>query len=147
MRPSVFRWIDAATFGVAALLATAAAVWGQLTPQRGSAYFVTWLTAAGFWFVYAMLLLNRWRLRRSVWYVTRHGLLIMRTKLRPLPLGKEVEDATEDVLAAWERVCDQHDVRESVRGLFVIWKPFPFAHRARLGFKFTGLAAGSASGN
>ena len=141
--PKIFRWIDFLTFGLAALLATVAAVWVQLTPQEGSAYFVTWATAAGFWLVYAMLLLGRLRLKQSVWFQTRHGLLILRTNQRPLPLRMEIEEVTSQVIAAWSHVYRAHRVRELVHGLFVQWEPFPFAHRAKPGFKFTGLASGN----
>lgn len=155
MKPRVFRWIDFLTFGAAAVLATATAVWAQMTPQRTSAYFVTWAAAAGFWFVYLMLLLNRLRLRRSVWYVTRHGLLVMRSNLRPLPLKGEVEDLTEETLQAWRKAADaitavlpelrgtfDRKLRGAVDGLFCHWRPFPFEHRARPGFHFTGLSSG-----
>lgn len=144
--PRVFRWIDALTFGLAAILATSAAVWAQTTEQPTSAYVVTWVTAAGFWFVYGMLLLGRLRLRQNVSYVSRHGLIIMWPDQRPTPLRQEVEDLTEQVLAAWVDALDgkrSPRVRRAVEGLFVIWKPFPFSHRARPGFKFTGLASGN----
>jgi hypothetical protein len=136
-RPKVFRWVDALTHGLAAVVATVLAVLVQLHDNPLAGKVVTWVVAVGFWFVYAMLL--RWRrdVFGSIDYVTNHGLYVV---ARGYPVKRaEVEAITEHVLDRWETVSEWPGVRRSVERLFVFWEAYPFEHHKRPGFKWAGF--------
>lgn len=78
-RPSAFRWWDFATFGGAALLMTAAAIWVSFKADPGTsseAYLLVWVVAAAGWFVYGMLVRARAAFIARFPIMTKHGIMV-----------------------------------------------------------------------
>lgn len=164
MKPRVFRWIDALTFGLAAVLAVVLSLWATLTPQApgtgAGPMIILWAVAAGFIGCYGMILLNRWKMVRAVTFVTKHGLVCF---CNGYPVDAlELEVLTDFVLEKWDSVVlagsvppppakaglvkppiKPADVREHLKGLFVLWKTYPFVlnEKAERPFHYTGLAS------
>lgn len=140
--PSVFKWSDALSFGLAAVVATALSIWAQAVAKAAPVGFVImWITAAGFWFIYAMLLRMRWQFKRSIEYVTKHGVLVAHDNaLREGPARAAVEAEIDRVCKLWSSVAPLDVIDASLKGALLVWKPFPFdAKQFRPGL-FAGLA-------
>lgn len=139
-KPSVFRLLDAATFGLAALLAVLAFVWAYLTPGNSTiALVITSVTALGFVGLYALVLFWRWDFIRRITYVTKHGMLVMCNGFKVTQ--EAVETEVDRVLKLWIKATSYGRFREELDGLILYWKPFPFVHYSNPRFKFTGLAS------
>lgn len=118
------------TFGLAALLATAASVAVIATHQEGQVIGISVAAALIVWGIYARLVYARWAIWRRVKFTTDHGLRVVidltiadYSTAESLRLG--IEAATEDALIRWENAgCAK--ARGYLRDCFLVLKPYPF---------------------
>jgi hypothetical protein len=148
MKPYVFRvvrLIDFLTFGLATALSAALSVWAAVTPGNNAVGIgITAITALGFSFVYAMILVRRLAFANRIAYVTRHGLVVMRSEFPVIRM--HLEKLTEEIVVKWENAIIEHGiVRNAMRGCIVEWRKAPWTMHFKPGYKFMGLAV--ASGN
>lgn len=138
----IFRLRDALTVGGVCLFFTITLIMGHLRPENeGNPALKAHLavTLVG-WAIYGFLLWQRWRWVKSIAFVTKHGIGVIKKSYRvdQAEFEAEVDAVIGKFLkldASWERRA-----REALDGLLVIWKPFPF--EAPPGSKRPGFFAG-----
>lgn len=141
LRPRTFRLWDALTFGLGAALLTLMTILGSLRSENWerarTALVVAWIVACVAWAMYGGLLYMRWRLARSVEFVTRHGLLVA-------PSGfavslADVEGETDRFLNLWLAATPiVPTAGDKLVGVLVAFKSLPFQAHGRPG-KLAGL--------
>ena len=141
MKPRVFRWIDALTFGLAAFLVLMVAIGVSVTHQVRSMttadWIATWGVAGVFVGAYVLILAMRWRWVQQIEYevdglqVISHGLVergaveceVARTIMCWVPaLMAEAKLTGEQARAV---------TRRAFAGVMLVWMPFPFAYQGR----------------
>mgnify|MGYP001812862228 CR=1 FL=1 len=134
MRFRVFRWTDALTFGLAAVLATVGLITAALTPQPYPISWDRWLgfgvVVALFWAGYIKIIYWRSTFRKRITYTTRHGVYVIANEY---PVGRTEFEATVqglmfDYTVAFHADGEEHDqaIIDAVSDTLVIWMPYPF---------------------
>jgi len=143
----VIRLIDFLTFGLAAIVSAGLAAWAAVTPGNAViGVVIAALAALGFSFVYAALLGRRLAFARDIAYVTRHGLIVMKSEWTPIRVF--VEKETERVVVLWEKAAltesaNPKIIRGALQNVVVRWASAPFTLHIRPGFKWMGMTSGS----
>ena len=143
-KPSVFRWLDALTFGGPAVLATVmmflALTNGENDHVPGWAWGLLAVVVAVLWGGYALVLYWRHDFNRRIRYVTKQGIVVVADGGR-VPPRTTLEDEVDRVLAAWLVVpgATPDLLLEAVGGAAVWVKEFPFQLHGK-GPKFAGFA-------
>jgi hypothetical protein len=150
-KPNPFNLWDFITFGGAAILVTVAAILVQLTDQDFQAYALMWTTAAGFWFVYAMMVRTRWTWYRNVSFVTDQGLCVVFKDDCSYP-QVEVEAEHTQMMEQWQQVLNRLGVKLEVPKAFrpnffgdyafVTFKKGPLTHVKYYKIKLAGYTIG-----
>ena len=151
-KPSPFTLWDFLTFGGLAILVTAAAAYIQFgTDQNTEAYALMWVTAAGFWFVYAMLVRARWLWTRNVAFVTDQGLCVIFKDGCSYPQA-EVEVEHTQMMEQWQQVLNSLGAKLEVPKAFlpnffgdyafVTFKQGPLTHVKYYKLKLAGYTIG-----
>lgn len=127
--PAIWRWRDALSLALPALIVTLLTSWGALSginddlPVRG--WVIAWGVVAALWGGYAAVVLWRWRLVKRVAYVTKHGVVCIRDG-GTVPVQAKFEDEVDRILKAWASVPQAVGPYRLLRGLYCWWKPLPF---------------------
>lgn len=153
-KPSIFNLWDFITFGGPSLAVTAIAAYVQFrTKQDTQAYALMWTTAAGFWFVYAMLVRVRWLWVKDVSFMTDQGLCVI-FKDGYNFVQSAIEAQTVEMISAWQAVVDQDKQYGSYSipkaflpnffgdMTFVTFKQGPLEHAPFYGIKLAGYTIG-----
>jgi hypothetical protein len=139
----VFRWIDALTFGLAALLANAIFVYFLFNAENQTGQGTALLIVTGllFWLPYVMLLISRAKWIKNISYITKHGLPVV---TNGFPVKKEdVERITDETIAAWDKAIPWNQSATAIQTLFIEFKPFPITEEGNTTRKFAGLLKNS----
>lgn len=151
-KPSIFNLWDFITFGGPSLAVTAIAAYVQFaTKQDTQAYALMWTCAAGFWFVYAMLVRARWQWLKNVAFMTSHGLCVI-FKDGFTFSSADIEKSTSEMITAWQAVIDNLKGNYSVPKAFepnffgdftfVTFKQGPLEHAPFYKIKLNGYTIG-----
>lgn len=145
MRPRAFRFLDLATFGLAALIITVFAIFVQTTKQRMDAYGLMWATAGCFWAIYGAVVYLRWKFIQSYPIFLTGGILVNPDKYETSDkvLGKEVQR----VLALYEPFVPRAAALIADTNVWFTFRPGPFPHPQILNAKVAGfVTVGGESG-
>lgn len=149
MKPPIFRWYDFFTFGAMAIFAT---VCGLIATFNGLNDDVVWWRKTGLWLVvlifwggYFLVLKWRWDLNRRIFYVSKHGLMMIGDG-GDIPFKANVDAYVENIfLPRWDAAFAGTPTmsitpREVLKqGVMVYWKEYPFELHKTPG-KFAGFA-------
>ena len=119
-KPSAFKVLDLLTFGLPAAGVSTLAAWTSTLDVSGQAKAITWACAAGFVFIYAMLVYSRHRALKRFTWLPKHGLMVDKDQWGGYLSG--MDDVVEKVADQWSK-AEGYDGLKIIHGN-VIWIHF-----------------------
>ena len=138
----IFRWLDSLTFGLAAVASTAMLGFLCLTHGSTSVAVLLSMLSFVFWWTYAIILVRRIAFKRSIAYITVHGLVVLKSRF---DVAQEaIDQETRGIIALWHVALRESGtapilVIRAINGTIVRFVEAPFVLNKKPTFPWMGL--------
>lgn len=133
-RFKLFRWYDALSFGLAAVLVTILTTYVTFTGGATMTFGVAalfWVVAASFWFIYLSLVLYRAKWLRKIAFITKHGIAVIPNEFDIDQ--KTFERIVDETISKWVIATGWANCGPTLNNFCVIFKPYPIRLDSKLG--------------